>query len=141
MSNSLTLKQKRFVNELTNSTSATQAAIKAGYSPNTARFIASENLTKPNIQREIISVLDKADLSDSKLAVRLAKAIDSGVGKKSTNADALRGIEMAYKLRDRFPVDKRLEARIDLKAELSKKSVKELKAELVRIRAEEEKYL
>jgi phage terminase small subunit len=129
------------VNEIPNSTSATQAAIEAGYSPNSARFIASENLTKSNIQREIVRILDQSDLSDDKLASRLRKAIDSGIGKKSTNADALRGIEMSYKLRDRFPADKRLEARIDLKAELSKRSMKELRGELVRIRAEEEKYL
>lgn len=137
----LTLRQKKFVQALPNSKSATQAAIKAGYSPNTARFIASENLTKPNIQREIVNVLDIAGLDDIKLAERLTKAIDSGLGRKSTNADSLRGLEMAWKLRDRFPVDKRLEARIDLKAELSSKTTKELRDELLRLRAEEEKYL
>lgn len=137
----LSIKQKRFIQELPTSKSSKEAALKAGYSPNTARFIASENLTKPNIQREIVRVLDQAGLDDSKLATRLSKAIDSGLTQKANNADSLRGLEMAFKLRDRFPVDKRVEAKIDIKAELNKKSIKELKEELLRLRAEEEKFL
>lgn len=47
----LTKKQKAFVDEyLRNGGNATQAAIKAGYSKKTARFIGNENLTKPNIK-------------------------------------------------------------------------------------------
>jgi phage terminase small subunit len=46
----LTEKQKRFVREYkTNGGNGTQAAIKAGYSEKTARKIASENVTKPDI--------------------------------------------------------------------------------------------
>lgn len=46
----LTAKQQRFVDEYLKDLNATQAAIRAGYSKNTARFIGAENLTKPNIQ-------------------------------------------------------------------------------------------
>lgn len=46
----LTPKQKRFCDEYLIDLNATQAAIRAGYSKKTARFIATENLTKPNIQ-------------------------------------------------------------------------------------------
>lgn len=46
----LTDKQKRFVQEYLIDLNATQAAIRAGYSEKTARFIGHENLTKPNIQ-------------------------------------------------------------------------------------------
>jgi len=50
----LTNKQRRFVHEYcTNGFNATQAAITAGYSEHTARKIASENLSKPDIQNEI----------------------------------------------------------------------------------------
>jgi len=137
----LTLKQKKFSKELTNSKSATSAAVKAGYSPNTARFIASENLTKPNIQQEIVRVLDKSGLSDDKLAGKLRVAIDSGLGKKSTNSDALRGLEMSFRLRDRFPAQKRFETRLDIKADLMKRSMKELKEDILRLRKEEEKFI
>jgi len=43
----LTTKQQAFVDAYEGN--ATKAAIKAGYSKNTARFIGAENLTKPNI--------------------------------------------------------------------------------------------
>ena len=43
-------KQKRFCLEYIIDLNATQASIRAGYSEKTARTIASEHLTKPNIQ-------------------------------------------------------------------------------------------
>ena len=45
----LTAKQQRFVEEYLVDPNGRQAAMRAGYSANTARAIASENLTKPNI--------------------------------------------------------------------------------------------
>ena len=45
----MTAKQGRFVDEYLIDLNGTQAAIRAGYSPNTAHDIASENLRKPNI--------------------------------------------------------------------------------------------
>lgn len=49
----LTAKQKRFIEEYLIDLNATQAAIRAGYSPNTAKDIGCENLAKPNIKSEI----------------------------------------------------------------------------------------
>ena len=49
----LTAKQKKFVEEYLIDLNATQAAIRAGYSPDTAKEIGCENLTKPNIKAEI----------------------------------------------------------------------------------------
>jgi phage terminase small subunit len=50
----LTDKQIRFCEEyLANGNNATQAAISAGYSEDTARSIASENLTKPDIKEYV----------------------------------------------------------------------------------------
>lgn len=45
--------QRLFCNEYLKDLNATQAAIRAGYSERSARSIASENLTKPNIQKYI----------------------------------------------------------------------------------------
>ena len=45
----LTIKQKKFAELYAASGNATQSAIGAGYSESTARSIASENLTKPDI--------------------------------------------------------------------------------------------
>lgn len=49
----LTAKQQRFCDEYLIDLNATQAAIRAGYSEKTARIIAAENLTKPNIKAYI----------------------------------------------------------------------------------------
>ena len=49
----MTEKQKRFCDEYLIDLNATQAAIRAGYSKKTAKVIANENLTKPNIKEYI----------------------------------------------------------------------------------------
>ena len=49
----MTKKQKRFIEEYLIDLNATQAAIRAGYSPYTAKSIGSENLTKPDIKAQI----------------------------------------------------------------------------------------
>lgn len=49
----LTQKQKRFVEEYLIDLNATQAAIRAGYSSESAKEIGCENLTKPNIRTHI----------------------------------------------------------------------------------------
>lgn len=46
----MTKKQKRFADEYLIDLNATQAAIRAGYSPKTARQIGQEILTKPDIK-------------------------------------------------------------------------------------------
>ena len=46
----MTPKQQRFVEEYLVDLNATQAAMRAGYSAKTARQMASENLSKPDIQ-------------------------------------------------------------------------------------------
>ena len=54
----LTPKQKRFVQEYLVDLNATAAAIRAGYSKKTANRIASENLSKPDIQIAIKEAQD-----------------------------------------------------------------------------------
>ena len=58
----MTKKQKRFIEEYLIDLNATQAAIRAGYSPDTAYSIGNENLKKP----EIKSHIDKAMAERSK---------------------------------------------------------------------------
>ncbi len=53
MSKKLTDKQKKFCEEYIVDLNATQAAIRAKYSPKTAQRIGSENLSKPLIDKEI----------------------------------------------------------------------------------------
>lgn len=58
----LTEKQKRFIEEYLIDLNATQAAIRAGYSPATAKEVGCQNLTKLNIR----TCIDKAIAERSK---------------------------------------------------------------------------
>ncbi|ALB44601.1 terminase small subunit [Clostridium beijerinckii] len=53
----LTLKQQIFCDEYLIDLNATQAAIRAGYSPSTAKDIGCENLAKPNIRTYIDKIM------------------------------------------------------------------------------------
>lgn len=53
----LTQKQKTFIEEYLIDLNGTQAAIRAGYSPESARQIAEENMTKPYIRARIDEAL------------------------------------------------------------------------------------
>ena len=55
----MTKKQQRFVTEYLIDCNATQAAIRAGYSEKTARFIGAENLSKPYIRKAIDEQLEQ----------------------------------------------------------------------------------
>lgn len=59
MTSNLTDKQERFVEEYLIDLNATQAAIRAGYSENTAYSIGHENLSKPEIQEAIQKRLER----------------------------------------------------------------------------------
>lgn len=62
----MTDKQKRFCDEYLIDCNAKQAAIRAGYSPNSAKQIGQENLTKPDLREYIDEQLKK--LHDAKIA-------------------------------------------------------------------------
>ena len=57
----LTNKQKQFIEQYLVDFNGTQAAIRAGYSAKTAKVISSENLTKPDVAKEIRSRIMSAD--------------------------------------------------------------------------------
>lgn len=71
----LNKRQRLFVAEYLIDYNATRAAIAAGYSPDTARSIASENLTKPYIvaaiQQEVDARLERARLTQDDIIRRL----------------------------------------------------------------------
>lgn len=71
----MTNKQKLFVVEYLKDLNATQAAIRAGYSKNTAHVIGYENLNKPDISQAISDQLEKM-LGESKHAIK-AKIVDA----------------------------------------------------------------
>ena len=89
----LTNKQQRFIDEYLIDLNATQAAIRAGYSEDTAAAIGCENLTKPNIQKAITA-------GHAKIAERNAFSQDVArqmfmdafeLAKKENNPSAMNG--------------------------------------------------
>lgn len=71
MAQKLTAKQQAFVNHYVICRNATEAAIKAGYSERSARFIGSENLTKPYIQESITERTKALTMSADEALMRL----------------------------------------------------------------------
>lgn len=94
----LTEKQQRFVDEYLIDLNATQAAIRAGYSVESARDIGCENLTKPNIQQAIAEKMaerskrtgvnqDRVVLELAKIAfVNISDVVDTDTGEILPNA-------------------------------------------------------
>lgn len=75
----LTEKQKQFCLEYMVDLNATQAAIRAGYSENTAAATGAENLRKPYIQQYLASLLNKRSertLIDADYVLRRISEID-----------------------------------------------------------------
>lgn len=73
----LTKKQQLFVDEYLIDLNATQAAIRAGYSVESARDIGCENLTKPNIQQAIAKHMaersKRTGVNQDRVVLELAK--------------------------------------------------------------------
>jgi len=67
----LTVKQRRFIEEYTVDWNATQAAIRAGYSPRTAHVIGCQNLKKLKIWQEIENRLNKLSMTAAEVLKRL----------------------------------------------------------------------
>ena len=80
----LTTKQQAFIAEYPKDFNATQAAIRAGYSKRTARFIGCENLTKPNIADEISKHIEKLCMSRDEALFRLSAQARFNVGEYLT---------------------------------------------------------
>lgn len=109
----LTQKQQRFVDEYIISGNATQAAIRAGYSKKTARFVGAENLTKPNIKDELEKrnaeiksqkTMDMQEVMERLAAIARGETVEQQVTNKGTvveiepkTSDQIRAMELIGK--------------------------------------------
>ncbi|WP_109078462.1 terminase small subunit [Aggregatibacter kilianii] len=93
----LTNKQKRFIEEYLIDLNATQAAIRAGYSKDTAKEIGYENLTKPHIQEAIAEAQSKrserAQIKQDDVIRMLLENIEIASGKKAVIKTEIRKSE------------------------------------------------
>lgn len=82
----LTAKQQRFVEEYLIDLNATQAAIRAGYSAETARQIGSENLSKPYIAAAIAE-------RQAKVSAKLGLTLETHLATLNSLRDQAAGAE------------------------------------------------
>ena len=129
ISRKLKPKQRKFIAYYTDPTkdtfgNATRSAIAAGYSEKSARFIASENLTKPNIQSEIAGVMDAAGATREQCGRVVHEGMDAHETKVFLNkktgrlvyskalvdhANRLRAAELRAKLGGDMPTSRTIE--------------------------------
>lgn len=77
----MTPKQQKFCDEYLISGNATDAAIKAGYSPKTAKQTGSENLSKPDLRAYIDEQLEKlhsAKIADAEEVIKYLTSVMRG---------------------------------------------------------------
>lgn len=99
----LTPKQQKFADYYITSGNATESAIKAGYSKNTARAIGNENLTKPYI-KEYIEELNKKAFNERIADMIEVKQFWSDMLRSETveNKDRLKASEYIAKTNGAF---------------------------------------
>lgn len=141
----MTLKQKLFVKKYIKYQNGTRAAKEVYKVKNdhTAQVIASENLSKPMIIRELRLNLEKLGLSDEFLDDSVREIIESGLANKerSQPADVITAIEMVNKLKDRYPAQKMLTANLQVTTELEGKDTPGLLSLLKNIQEENKKLM
>lgn len=94
----LTNRQKLFVEEYLICWNATQAAVRAGYSPKTARVMGQENLHKPAIAARIEARLKEKTLSADEVLARLSDQATMDMGEFLSVVETKRGKRVTRKL-------------------------------------------
>lgn len=87
----LTAKQKKFVDEYLIDLNATQAAIRAGYSEKTANRIASENLSKLDLQQYLKKRQEELQNKSEVTQQRVIEELASIAFSKSTDYATVKG--------------------------------------------------
>src|SRR5690625_442006 len=144
----LTPKQQKFADYYIETGNATESAIKAGYSKNTARSIGAENLTKPNIKHYIDKRMKKlADerIMDMQEALELLTSIARGEMTEEVVISFIDGyekVEKAPDIRERLKaiesILKRftISANDELRNKILEDQINKEKAEIARINKE-----
>jgi phage terminase small subunit len=104
----LTPKQAAFVREFLIDRNGTQAAIRAGYSPKTAKVIATENLTKPAISEKVrlaTQVVATKTETDAEWVRRRLKEEADDFSEFASHSARIKAIELIGKINGVFEKD------------------------------------
>ena len=128
----MTPKQKKFCDEYIKSGNAKQSAIKAGYSPKTAKSIGQENLTKPDLKAYIDERLKELSnhkiLSAAEVLEYLSRVV---AGKETEYVATSKGIfpDVPVSAKDRISAAKELLKRYPTTDPMEKQKLKKLTAD------------
>jgi len=129
MNGKLTFKQKRFIQEyIKNKGNGEHAALRTydTTNPDTARSIASENLTKPTVQEELKRLLASGNLQLENITSRLSQVIQSEPSKGFSGSDVIQAINTGLKLHGVL-VNRKQTTTLNIDANLSELSEHELR--------------
>lgn len=117
----LTEKQKRFCEEYLIDLNATQAALRAGYKEKTARSIASENLTKPDIQKYLKELMaersERTEITADNVLKELEKVAFADI--EISGREKMKALELIGKHLGLFTDQNKLQGETELPALLS----------------------
>ena len=123
-----TYKQKLFVQEyIKNKGNGTQSALKVYNTTddNTARMIASDNLTKPIVQQELKTLLQRKELQLDRFTNKLSDIVCSEPPKGYSGADIVEAVKTGLKLHGVLQ-DRKTVTSYNLNADLEKLSTYDL---------------
>ena len=131
----LTAKQQKFVDSYIADSNATQAAIEAGYSKKTARFVGSENLTKPNIKAAIDEHMNRIEsdkIAKADEVLQYFTTVLRGEAKETiivSTPDGAESVENDPSIKDRMSAGKELLKRYPADDRMLSAKIKKLEAE------------
>jgi len=123
-----TYKQKLFVQEyIKNKGNGTQSALKVYNTTddNTARMIASDNLTKPIVQQELKTLLQRKELQLDRFTNKLSDIVGSEPSKGYSGSDIVEAVKTGLKLHGVLQ-DRKTVTSYNLNADLEKLSTYDL---------------
>ena len=117
----LTTKQRKLIKGVAEGKTQKQAAIDAGYSPNSAESIASQELNKTTVKATLLELMEVHGLDDASLLKVHSEMIQATRGEEEAPDWQARGkgIEMAYRLKGAFTENVKIEVS-DSMAEMMK---------------------
>jgi len=95
----LNTKQRKFIAEVAQGKSGTQAAISAGYAPESAHVQSSRLLSNDNVLKSLKEVFVDKGLNEEFLTDRLKELAEAKASGKPDWTARARGLDMAFKLR------------------------------------------
>jgi phage terminase small subunit len=142
----LTIKRRKWANEYIKSGNAKASAMKVydTKDPATGASIGYDNVHNPTVHAYIQKVLNDEGLTDSKVARRLNKMLEASTSKEALSqakvADGIRISELIFRLKDRFPAERKQIDKRTLTMSLKGKSSEELEAVLDNTISEAQKF-